>query len=135
MSAAACGSARSAATTCRTACRISGSLAVGLARGAALDEDALGVGLLDDGPGQHPLGLARLPGVVAVEVVGAEPLADHHGRDDQQQPAEDGGLAMPSGPAGHSFHDGGVRVLVMAARLGDSAPAGPWCDLPKAGWG
>ena len=58
-------------------------MAVGLARRSALDEHALGVGLLDDGPVQHPLGLPRLPGVVAVQIVGAEPLPDHHGRDDQ----------------------------------------------------
>ena len=35
-------------------------LAVGLAGGVALDQDVLAVGLLHDGLGQHPLGLARL---------------------------------------------------------------------------
>ncbi len=35
--------------------------------------------LLHDGRVQHPLGLARLAGVVAVDVAGAQPLADDHG--------------------------------------------------------
>jgi hypothetical protein len=110
---------------------------VGLARRATLDEHALAVGLLDDGPVQHPFGLPRLPGVVAVDVGGADFLTDDYGRDDQQQPAEDSGLAMSNGPSGHSFHDGGTcgLLLIHATRLGDRYSAGPWCDLPKAGWG
>jgi hypothetical protein len=80
----------------------------------ALDEDALAVGLLDDGQRQGPFGLARLPGVVAVDVAGAEPLADDHGHDNEQQPAEHGDLAVPDGPAGHSFHDGNPGVLRFA---------------------
>ena len=79
---------------------------VRLARGAALDEDALTVGLLDDGEVEHAFGPPRLSWVVAVELVGAEPLPDHYRRDDQQQPAEHGGLAVPGGPSGHSFDDG-----------------------------
>ena len=64
-----------------------------------LDQDGLGGGLDHAGPAQHPLGPARLAGVVAVQVLGAEHAADHHGADDQQQPAEQRGLAVPGAPA------------------------------------
>jgi hypothetical protein len=102
-----------------------------------LDQDDLAVGLLHDRQVKGPLGLARLPGVVAVDVLGAELLADQHGRDHEQQPAEHDGLAVAGRPPGHSFNKGcpyGLRLMHGETVL-DPGPAGPWCDLPKTRWG
>ena len=82
---------------------------------------------------------AGLPGIVAVDVAGAEPLPDHHRRDDQQQPAEHSGLLVAGGPAGHSFHDGrpcGPRRIhdtqdsATDARPAMVCPAGSRVGLP-----
>ena len=134
MSAAASGSAAQRGDHlpyCQPDLRVGG---VRLAGGAALDQDVLAVGLLDDGQGQYPLGLARLPGIVAVEVGCADPLADQHGRGDQQQPADHRGLAVPDRRAA-TRSTMGAWVLVITPRVHGAAPGDPWCDLPEPQWG
>ena len=50
---------------------------------------------------QHPLGLPGLARAVCRQVPRAERLARHEDRGDQEQPAENGGLAVRGAPAGH----------------------------------
>jgi hypothetical protein len=73
-----------------------------------LDQHGLGVGIELRGRGlvQHALGLAGLPGVVLRKLRRAERLGRHENPDDQHQPAEDRGLAVPRAPARDSFGDG-----------------------------
>ena len=77
-----------------------------------LDQHGLGIGPELGGRGlvQHALGLPGLPGVVLREVRRAERLGRDENPDDQQQPAEDSGLAVPGAPAGDALgQDAGAR--------------------------
>jgi hypothetical protein len=86
--------------------RVSGH---GAGAAPGLDQDGFRGGLHHAGPVQHPLGPAGLAGVVAVQVLGAEHAANQHRAGDQQQPAEQRGLAVPGAPAGDTFHHRGAH--------------------------
>ena len=62
---------------------------------------------------QHPLGLPGLAGAVFRQVPRAERLAGHENGGDEEQPTEDGGLAVRGAPAGHPF--GQVRSFATPA--------------------
>ena len=80
------------------------------AAGPRLDQHRLDGLLHHARPGQHPFGPAGLAGVVAVEVLGAEHAADHHGVGDQEQPADQRGLAVPGAPAGDPLDHRGAAA-------------------------
>jgi hypothetical protein len=76
-------------------------------RGLGLDQHGLVVGpeLRGRDPVQDALGLPGLPGVVLLNVARADLLACHENGGDQQQPAEDRGLAVPRAPSADALGD------------------------------
>ena len=101
------GRADSAAATSLAACRMLAFVRERDAGGPGLDQHGLGVSVVLRGRDlvQDALGLPGLPGVVLRKLPRADRLARHEDGGDQQQPAEDRGLAVSRAPPGDALGD------------------------------
>ncbi len=110
----------------------------------ALDQDGLGGGGLESGPVEDLGGPGDLAGhrLGLVDLGAAVQAAEEGGEDDEQQPAEDGGLSVPGAPCAHGGGHAGLGLHASPwksgrrrwrARAGCTAAVGRRSGAPGCG--